>query len=365
VIVVRTTGVVDSSPYELRLRSELQTEGVETIVDANASSNDPKTLANRFGAYGVIDVTISPEEATALVWVSDPTIALDISRSIKVSLLQRDSVAVFALRCVDLFVGARLELEQQRRLRVPEITTEPPKQSLEPEPTSTASVVPATDKPKTPDTTTFASPGVSKSAKKRDNKSMSPASRERNPSVTLKAERFRLGGGIAMMQFTDKLNRRVSAELNASLSLSKHWLIGLTFTGPYLATIVTASSSGDGHYETNQATIDQEFLWLGGRYRWELNSQFELEPNLGLGVARYGVSGDGGVTYTGRHDSAISLQTNVGTTLVWRVSPKIRFLTDLSCAIRWQTPLVVVDGRDETGTSRLNFWGALGPAWVF
>ncbi|MGC4065784.1 MAG: hypothetical protein QM784_14260 [Polyangiaceae bacterium] len=132
-----------------------------------------------------------------------------------------------------------------------------------------------------------------------------------------------------------------------------------------MATILMSSTGAGGANETNRVTIDQEFAWVDARYVWSLSQQLDLEPSLGLGVSRYGASGTGGSSYLGRQEHVFSLISTLGTTLSWRVAPKVRLMVDAACVLRFQTPLVVVEGRDETGTSRLNFLGFFGPAWVF
>ncbi|MGC4065785.1 MAG: hypothetical protein QM784_14265 [Polyangiaceae bacterium] len=117
-VVMRAAVGVDVTSYELRLRSELQTEGLEAVVvNATAVNQDTKALAGRFGASDVIEVTVTDDDVGAWVWVSEPASSLEVSRSLRVRLPQRDSVTVFALRTVDLLVGAKLELEQQRRAK--------------------------------------------------------------------------------------------------------------------------------------------------------------------------------------------------------------------------------------------------------
>jgi hypothetical protein len=362
-VVMHATDVVDASPYELRLRSELQTEGLDAvIINANATTTEPTVLASRLGTNGIIDITLTNDEALASVWVIDSAFALEITRSIKVNLTQRDSVAVFALRTVDLFLGARLELEQQRRLRAPatagsDVATAPNGvQSA-----TTASAVTAPSKQKKEARTAKAEKATSETSstsKTTNSKFQSSAGRSY-------PERVRIGGGIALMQFTDDLQRKIAPSVTATLTLSKHWAMGLTLTGPYVATILTNVQTRAGGVETNQATIDQEFFWLDGRYRWSMSEQFDLEPNLGLGVARYAVSGQGGSTYVGRNAATASLLTSLSASLVWHIAPRVRLVTEVAGLVRWQTPLVMVDGQDETGTSPLNFWGSFGPAWVF
>jgi hypothetical protein len=365
---MHTAGTVDASPYELRLRSELQTEGIEAVViNSNVSTNEPQALAKRFGVNGIIDVTLtSASEATAWVWVSDSTIALEITRSIRVSLTQRDSVAVFALRCVDLYRGAKLELEQQRRARLPaptlgtEAATPPPGSLPAPTLAPTPTEVPATQRPNAEEQNATKSSLESAKNVKKSAKNEPSALDTSSPSS--KGEWARVGVGVSIMQFTDHLQRRLAPSLSTTLALSEKWAMGVTFAAPFIATILVNVGPDEG---LNKVSIDQEFLWLDGRYRWSLSEQFDLEPSLGLGVARYGVSGTGGKTYMGRDVQAYSGLSSVGASLVWRVSLRVRLMTEVACLVRWQTPFATVGTQDETGTSRTNLWGSFGPAWVF
>ena len=356
-VLMRRNGIVDISPYELRLRSELQTEGIDAVVvNANSSMSEPKTLANRLGTNGIIEAEFVGEEANVSVWVNDPLLLLEVTRNTKVSLTQKDAVMVFALRTVDLFLGAKLELEQQRRIRAPGVTDA---ESTATGPTSAngtpALAFAATDKNKE----------VSKTPKKEEIRSnfviSQPSATDRKElylrRVPKVRERVRVGASISLMRFTDELKLRVAPSVAVVYSLSRHWATGLTFSGPYVATIFASVGGQSGVIETNPVTIDQEFLWFDVRYRWSMNEQFDLEPNLGLGVARYGVKGVGGETYEGRSGAKLSLFSSFGGSLVWRVSPRVRLVTEVATFIRWQTPKVLVDGRDETGTSSLDVWG--------
>jgi hypothetical protein len=363
-VVVRAAVELDVTPYELRLRSELQTEGLDAVVvNATAANQDTKGLAGRLGASDVIEVTVTDDQVAAWVWVSDPALSLEVSRSLRVRLPQRDAVTVFALRTVDLLVGAKLELEQQRRAKQASATPPTSESTASGRPSS-----PGGTEPKAvtaPNRQKSGAEPVAKPAASTNGQGSAASGSAASVRSEGMRSRLRLGAGVSLMQFTDRLSRRVAPSIFASYWVTDRVGIGLTATGPFMATILMSSSGASGENETNRVTIDQEFLWADARYGWALSQDLDLEPNLGFGVARYGVFGAGGSTYVGRHDQALSFISTLGTTLSWRVSPKVRLMVDATCVVRLQTPLVVVEGRDETGTSRLNFWGSFGPAWVF
>jgi hypothetical protein len=363
-VVVRAAAGIDVTPYELRLRSELQTEGLDAVVvNATAVNQDTKALAGRFGASDVIEVTVTGDDVGAWVWVTDPSVSLEVARNLRVRLPQRDAVTVFALRTVDLLMGAKLELEQQRRAKQSGNTGTPSESASNgkaPLPNGAESkAIVTTDQPKK---AAMAQPAGSSEPGARGS---APAAVPASHAAPGMQSRLRLGAGVAMMQFTDRLARRIAPSISASYWITDRLGIGLTATGPFMATILMSSTGLGGENETNRVSIDQEFSWLDARYVWSLSQQLDLEPSLGLGVARYGAAGSGGSAYLGRQAHAFSLISTLGTTLSWRVAPKVRLMVDAACVVRFQTPLVVVEERDETGTSRLNFWGSFGPAWVF
>lgn len=367
-VVMRTAGAVDPTPYELRLRSELRTEGIEAvIVSSGAQDGDTKALVGRMGATGAIEVNLSEGEATASVWVREPQLGAEIARSIRVSLTQRDAVSVFALRAVDLLVAARMELEQQRKMRALLPSGEPPGKGgnpsgKEPAPSSSGS---APSKPKASE------PGPPKATTARSGEPVTQA-RENTPMkprATQQVEgrsRFRLGGGVSLMRFTDKLTFRLAPSLSGAYFFGPSFGVGLNLTGPFLATIFKNSVSPQGVVESNQARIDQEFFWLDARYRLRLSESLDVEPALGLGLSRYAVDGiSQSQVYTARNPSSWSVVSTIGGSLAWRVSPKVRLMAEAAVLLRWATPYVVMDGQDETGKSPLNFWGSVGPAWAF
>lgn len=368
-VVVRNNGAVDPTPYELRLRSELRTEGIEAVVaSAGAADSDTKSLVARMGVTGVIEVGLADAEATASVWVFEPQLNIEIARSIRVSLTQRDAVSVFALRAVDLFVGAKMELEQQRKLRdksqatdgLPNATNSSTSAPLS-ESTGTAPSKPKTAAAKPKALADEKSPNV----KAVPGEGLeAPAPREKPERA--RVERFRVGAAIALMKFTDKLSFRLAPSLSGTYALNHSIAVGLTVTGPYVATIFKNTATPNGVVESNQARIDQEFFWIDGRYRIRLGDTFDLEPAIGGGLARYAVDGVvQSAAYKESNPSAWSVITTLGGTLVWRVSPKVRLMADVVCVARWATPRVIMDGQDETGKSALSFWGSVGPAWVF
>lgn len=356
-MLVSAKGTGDPAPYELRLRSELRTEGLDALlVNAGSKDGDLKPLAARYGANSVIEVVLGDAEATASVWVSEPSLPLEIARTIKVSLTQRDAVAVLALRAVNLYVGARLELDQQRKTR----QQLPSSGELAPEPSKTSAPGQVRDvaAPARTGPANAARPAASTN-RGVESKSGEKLRLKRFVDASID-ERYRLGGGVALMQFTDKLDRRIAPSLEFVVTLPQNWRIGVTATGPFLATRPITYRN-----ENSSIVIDQEFLWLDGRFRLKLGDQLDLEPALGLGVARYGVAGQGSISLAGREVQTVSVINNLGCSLVWRLAPRVRLLVGLEGVLRWQTPRAMAAGKDVTGTSRLNFWGFFGPAWAF
>ena len=379
-VVVRTIGPVDPAPYELRLRSELRTEGIEAVVvNAGTSETDARALVNRMGASGVIDVRLSEGEASAAVWVVDTSLGIETARSMSINLAQRDAVSVFALRAVDLFVGARMEIEQQRKLRFlgaggsdsgTAAGTRAPAPSASSSnvtaPAASSGTVTAPAEPKAQEGNPYGAAKGSKSRSQKDKSKKDNALPSPRPVESAQPlEHVRVGAGVALMQFTDLLARRIAPSVSTTIALSPRIRVGLTLTGPYMATIFKPSSLPSGSVETTSVKIDQEFLWLDGRYRFLLNEQFDLEPACGLGVSRYGVSSQGSALYLGRSDHRWSAVGTVGVSLVWRVSPRVRLTSELVTLVRFATPHAFIDTQDETGISPLNFYGSFGPAWVF
>ena len=108
----------DPAPCELRLRSELASEGLEVVTassQARQSLLDLEGLARRTGVVAGLSVLVDVQSIDGRLWVTDPTSRVDLVRTLHVSRTEADPVSVFALRALEALRGARLELETQRR----------------------------------------------------------------------------------------------------------------------------------------------------------------------------------------------------------------------------------------------------------
>ena len=108
----------DPAPCELRLRSELASEGLEVVTassQARQSLLDLEGLARRTGAVAGLSVLVDVQSIDGRLWVTDPSSRVDLVRTLHVSRTESDPVSVFALRALEALRGARLELETQRR----------------------------------------------------------------------------------------------------------------------------------------------------------------------------------------------------------------------------------------------------------
>lgn len=108
----------DPAPCELRLRSELASEGLEVVTassQARQSLLDLEGLARRTGAIAGLSVLVDVQSIDGRLWVTDPSTHVDLVRTLHVSRAEADPVSVFALRALEALRGARLELETQRR----------------------------------------------------------------------------------------------------------------------------------------------------------------------------------------------------------------------------------------------------------
>ena len=108
----------DPAPCELRLRSELASEGLEVVTassQARQSLLDLEGLARRTGAVAGLSVLVDVQSIDGRLWVTDPSSRVDLVRILHVSRTEADPVSIFALRALEALRGARLELETQRR----------------------------------------------------------------------------------------------------------------------------------------------------------------------------------------------------------------------------------------------------------
>ena len=154
----------DPAPCELRLRSELASEGLEVVTassQARQSLLDLEGLARRTGAVAGLSVLVDVQSIDGRLWVTDPSSRADLVRTLHVSRTEADPVSVFALRALEALRGARLELETQRRRlsSAAQSSAEPPTaapvaatgaSSAPPSAVSVAPIVPVPTKTKEP-----------------------------------------------------------------------------------------------------------------------------------------------------------------------------------------------------------------------
>jgi hypothetical protein len=349
-LVVRTIDAADPAPYELRLRSELAAEGIDAVVaNPNSVGADTKQLAARFGANGVIEVTVSVNELTTSVWVAEPSASLEVTRNLRVSTQQRDAVAVFALRTVDFLQGARLELEQQRRAKLaaantastsgppatPAVTAQPdPEDSVRPKPARVTALGSRVAPPLT-----------------------RPHARHPVAKVGTR-DRFRLGLAYVLLLPSDKFGWSTAPALSMQWFSKSRWAVGTSAAGPFVNHI----NAGSGDY---QVTVDQELVQLELRKCLNLLSAVDLEPTFGLGGSRYSAVGHASPGFAGHPATAWSMFALAGGSLVYHLGSHWHFVGDVVGFVRWQAPRVWVDGQYLTGNSRWNLLLRAGPGWSF
>lgn len=362
-VTIRTTDATDPAPYELRLRSELASEGIDAVV-ANAGSvgGDAKQFASRFGANAVVEVTVSTNELLTLVWTADANLGLEVTRNLRVSNLQRDAVAVFALRTVDLLQGARLDLEQQRRAKL--AANASAAATSTPTPTAPASSAPTpvvaptqtksafTDRPKPPSPSASTPPAPSKSA-------AAESRRKRRPVSPAARDRFRIDLGYVLLLSSDRFGWSTAPALSVAWESRFHLGAGLTASGPFLNRLTAKS----GNYDI---AIDQEFLQLELRWTSKVNADWAIEPYLAIGASRYAADGSGAkAPLVGGLATAWSLFTVAGATALWSSGEHLHWFADVAGLARSENPSVQIGGDDRTGNSRWNFMLKLGSGWYF
>jgi hypothetical protein len=356
-VSIKSSDATDPAPYELRLRSELAAEGIDAIV-ANAAGGEPKQLASRMGANCIVEVTVSQADLNATVWISDSTLALEVTRSLHMSNHQRDSVGVFALRTVDFLLGAQLELEQQRRAKLAQSASSGAPGATSSPATSEAATVAAPSKPKE-ESRRPAAPSAVPIAARVD------ISRPGQPIVVRPSadgpspESIRLDIGYSVLISSSRFVWATAPVLALAYFPFEHWGIGATLAGPFINHVEATT----GNY---RITVDQEALELNLRGRWPLSEAWFFEPKLGLGVSRYAADGtDARPPAIGVRAAAWSVLTVAGASLSWRWSKHLRWVTDVSGLMRWQNPFILLDGQQRTGNSRWNVLVRMGPGWSF
>lgn len=351
-VIVRTSDLTDPTPFELRLRSELAAEGINAIVTNPVEpGGDARPTAARFGANAIIDVTVSANEIATTIWAGDANINIEVNRQLRVSNLQRDAVAVFALRTVDFLQGARLELEQQRRAKYAAANanaTNGRSDSTQSPPPTTLQTNPDEVKP-TPAHSTRVSRGEAPRV----------ALRSELHRAKPKSERYRVELGLALLLTTDRFHWATSPSLSASYRFDSRWMVGATFAGPFVNHVNTTS----GQY---RITVDQELLQFEFGRCLPLNSRLDLEPFVGVGGSRYAADGRASpAPLVGHYATAWSLYNAMGSRLVWHLGPHLHFVGDVAGFGRWQAPRVQVDIGDLTGSSRWNLLMKLTLGWSF
>lgn len=358
-VTIRVLDTTDPAPYELRLRSELASEGIDAIV-ANASSvgEDAKQIASRFGANAVIEIVVSANELATSIWAADPSLSLEVTRNLRVSNQQRDAVAIFALRTVDFLRGARLELEQQRRTKLAAASSSnttsvgaavAPSSNATPPPVATPKTkIEPTGKPRPALTIASASPDASRSAAKAP-----------QLAKELGGDRFRVNLGYALLLSSDRFGWSTAPTLSVAWESSSHWGAALSFSGPFLNRI----ASGSGSYDI---AIDQEFLQVEMRGNWEFARDWAIEPLLAIGGSRYAADGSGArPPLVGGLAKAWSLYSGAGASLLWRTGKHLHWFGEIAGFVRWEAPHVLIENENRTGSSRWNLLAKLGPGWYF
>jgi hypothetical protein len=360
-VTVRTVDATDPAPYELRLRSELATEAIDAIVaNPNSAGGDARQLAARLGANAAVEVTVSTSEVAALIWAADPTLSLEVTRSLRVSNQQRDAVAVFALRAVDFLQGARLELEQQRRAKAASASTAAPAEGSSSD--RVGGLGPSVVTPAKTNAEEAVRPAPAKStAISLGSRVVPPRTRQRSeaePRNTALRDRFRLDLGLALLVPFDGFGWSTAPAISLSWHSKSHWAVGATFAGPFVNHIGASS----GEY---RVTVDQEFMRLEFGNCMSLGRALDFEPYLGMGGSRYAASGDAQPPLRADRAVAWSLFTGAGVSVAWHPGSHLRLVGDLAGFGRWQAPLVQVGGNNLTGSSRWNLLFKLGLGWSF
>lgn len=357
-VMVRTNDITDPTPYELRLRSELASEGIDAIV-ANPVEvgGDLRQMAAKFGANAVVEVVVSAHELSTSIWAGDANLAIEVTRQLRISNLQRDAVAVFALSTVDFLRGARLELEQQRRAKMAGAVSNPP-----PTPTPTGQPPPITP-PQPKPAEQKSALAIAPSTNHRP-KAKAPPHRDAHPSTNKQfagvSDRFRIELGYALLLTSARFSWSTAPTLALSYSFRSGWRIGVAGGGPFVNHISTIS----GRY---RIAVDQELFQFELGRQVALNPQLDLEPYLGLGLSRYAADGrKSEAPLVGNLASAWSVYTVLGAKLVWYFGAHLHLVGDVAGFSRWQAPKVeVADIGNMTGNSRWNLLAKLGFGYAF
>ncbi len=324
-VVVSSEAAADKGPLELRLRSELATENAETVIANPATPPklpELRLLARRLGATAAISVALDERGARGTVWVEAPHLDLDIVRPVIVSATQSDLVTVFALRAVEAWRGARLELEQVRRARESQpkpATSEPEAVSPSP-PTVSVQPIDSTQ----PSSLSDKSP---KSPPEKPNASF-------NAEIYQQGPRIRLGLNGSSLAAPDELGFGFGIDLRVGLEFSPSWFVDLRAMAPFFHRIESNVGTAD---------LDQELFLLRVGAPIDLGEQLFLEPWAGAGVSRFGVRAQAKPPFVSRRLTAWSLLAGTGAGLGWPRTGRWWLLADLAAMVRLQQPRVEFD----------------------
>lgn len=354
-LIVHGSGDQDTAPYELRLRSELATEGLEVVTTTSRTPqnlSDLESLARRTGAVAGLAVLVDLQGAEARLWVGNPNSSGDIVRSVHASRTEPDTVSVFALRVVEALRGARLEVDQQKRHPLPTMGS------------GDSSSMGALD------------------AEPRE------ASQKQQPNVRV-PERQTLSG--------DTTGTDSGASVNAATDtryLSKKWLIfvsavvgyeaneigaifgpslelrhnvharatlGLALMGPLLASLTPRQDS--------RVRIDQEIAEIQGR--WVLLKQWPWSIDLlgATGISRFAVRGEARDPGRGVSAQGLGWTASAGIGAGYRMSSSLLIGLDFQWTRRLPAPVVIDEesggSRRLTGDQDSLLLAKLGVGWAF
>lgn len=372
-VLVRTADHTDPTPYELRLRSELAAEGiVSVVVNPMSTPNETKQVAAKFDASAVVEVAVSASEITTSIWASDPSLNLEVTRNLRVSAKERDAVGVFALRTVDFLQGARIELEQQRQAKlapntVPPGTTgraEAEQPAGTPVPPPFAQEKPKTETKQTPVLTPLARKPAqpAKASAPAPAKALRSSSPVQTPTPLWGRKHVRLAASYTFLRTSDVFRWATAPSLALAWYFTPRMAVGVFGAGPYINHVNARS-------DQYSISVDQEYLGLDSRIRFEIAGPVDIEPYLALGMARYSVDAtveaSASKGLVGHHANVWSLFSVGGATLAWRVGGHFRLLADVGALVKWQVPRIEAVGLAVADGSAWNFVAKAGTGWAF
>jgi hypothetical protein len=283
------------------------------------------------------------------LWVSDPAANVDLVRTLRVARAEGDAVSVFALRAVEALRGARLELEQQRRLSLPSANTgEPGSTALAPGRNDSIASAEGAGASVTEAATSASVPSKTKTHPP----NASPVKSSIEPPVNPKfvrvssntlgetSRKWSILGGAILGSERNGLSTTGGPALDVRYRAHPRLLLGLAWDGPLTAELSVPRAG--------KIAVNQEILEIQARLAFVQWKRAEIDGLGSTGVSRFAVSGSPQAQFQGLSAHTFGWTLGAGFGVVFYLSNRWILGLDLQWLHRIPAPVIGIRMGTET-----------------